>query len=834
MPPRRKEAVLKDGLLAKLADAAFDMSRGKNNDLDLVNAFENVAASVINRRKKTATHQLTAALRQAQRNTSSTSQHPPSGEEVLNNLKSIPIRLYDSLTKQVNSSMLGDPMELDEADLASISSVDDSSDEVPPQRTYLFDDASDEDIDSEEQNEKDTLAFAMTSLVAFRLHRSIPPLDLQDLPAFVEGFSPHSWQLQGAGIAREMCESTFRGVCIADPMGYGKTLTTLLVTIRPKGSPYKGPVWIVAPKTLVPHWEEQFQHFHETERPSLLALTDKMTTVRQLAQARWDYIIITPQFLTSRFAVWQGEVRRAQLAFYRQFAPAMEATSRVEACRQTNCIFDKECWDLFGYNFPYVIYDEVHGYKNDQGIQNEACVAIEAKAKILVSGTPLKNKVTDAFGILKILPGNPFASRSAFLRVLDKNHGRKGLPKLDLRKLAMLLDAVTISRPHAALNLPELIDHDVDADLREETVLEIAMLGHKFHRLAAMMGGSRARRPQNSGHGAAMAYATRARLLATSQLFDRPSSSQKKEMEAVRERFYRWCHENEYDPNTIAFNPARLQEFVRAVPQRSREEQVEDPEWRPDVGDIGEDETAFDHDDANINNNARRNTNRQSWLDYLDENWEQESERLANEQSPRLQAVIRTVRDIIKAEGGVMGEDELDSPLIYPENVKIVLFSEWVHELDVVEKTLAESFDWRFKIMRFDGTRTPDQRQETRRQFQHREGRMILLATVGAGGQGISLTACHHVVLIQPLWTIAEERQALARCHRQGQEHQVHVWRINSPNSVMESHIRDKAEEKNEEVETVMGLLTRPDGSEPIVTWTADEMESMAPLLGMA
>ncbi|KAF3803738.1 hypothetical protein GCG54_00004917 [Colletotrichum gloeosporioides] len=235
-----------------------------------------------------------------------------------------------------------------------------------------------------------------------------------------------------------------------------------MTATRAKGMPYQGPVWIVVPKTLVPHWEEQFSCFEEVDRPSVLVLTDKDMSARELAEAKADFIIITSQYLSARYLEWQDATQQARFGLHILGRPVARRQTSFRS-RQTNCIFDIECWKSLGLHFPFAIFDEVHGVNNPEATLYKAPAALDVKAKILVSGTPMKTRVFDAFGILKILPGCPFATENAFLRVLN---------------FAQILDACTIVRPRAALNLPDLVEHIVEAELLEETVLDIAMAAH--------------------------------------------------------------------------------------------------------------------------------------------------------------------------------------------------------------------------------------------------------------------------------------------------------------------------------------------------------------------
>ncbi|KAI8268040.1 hypothetical protein K4K56_004419 [Colletotrichum sp. SAR 10_98] len=742
MPRKNKRAVaLRDEFLEQLVQEVTRTGE-ESNDLAITTAYDAFLRSR-SRPPEDYSNQLGADLNEARtQNDGTLSPAQPRDKVIQKRVKALisaHSEIYDAFTSREEGVMLGDPMEVDHEEPDMNINLEES-DLKEIVRQFLFEDEAEERL----QKTNDQHGLFRISLIPPIVHKRSPAIELDTLPRFVEGFKPHPWQLQGAGVARQMCGSSFGGACIADPMGYGKTLTTIMTAMRPKGMPYQGPVLIIVPKTLVPHWEEQFSCFEQVDRPSVFVLTNRNMTARELAEIRADFVIITPQYLSARYLEWQDATQQARFGLHVLGRPVArrQTSSRF---RQTNCVFDIECWTSLGLHFPFAIFDEVHGAKNPDAITNRASAALDARAKLLVSGTPMKNKVFDAFGILKILPGCPFATEKAFLRVLSINPKARGPPKLHLRRLAQILDACTIVRPHEALNLPGLVEHTVKAELLDETVLDIAMVAHQFHRLAVISGGGRRRRPQNTGHGAALSYATRARLMATSPIFNRPSPSQEKDMRSTRERFREWCTEKGHDMLTIARNPDLLREFAQSVQKKNRDEREEDPDWDPEVGDVDEDDEVIGPDDANLNDNPRRVRNRQLWLSHLDTEWVNEVDRLMDDKSPRLQAIQEVIEQIEEVEIDESSND------VDPD-VKIVIFSEWVHELDLIEKFLDWQYDGCYKVLRFD---------------------------------------------------------------------------------VMESHILDKAEVKDAEVEEVMSLLTRPDGADPIVTWSESEIHAIASALGL-
>ena len=110
------------------------------------------------------------------------------------------------------------------------------------------------------------------------------------------------------------------------------------------------------------------------------------------------------------------------------------------------------------------------------------------------------------------------------------------------------------------------------------------------------------------------------------------------------------------------------------------------------------------------------------------------------------------------------------------ESSKFVIFSQWTSFLDV----LSELFNhMNLKFERFDGgVNSIDERFRVIDTFQHQQNIPILLTSLGAGGEGITLTLANNVVLMEPYWNSSIEQQAIDRVHRIGQKRDVHVLRM--------------------------------------------------------
>jgi superfamily II DNA or RNA helicase len=91
-------------------------------------------------------------------------------------------------------------------------------------------------------------------------------------------------------------------------------------------------------------------------------------------------------------------------------------------------------------------------------------------------------------------------------------------------------------------------------------------------------------------------------------------------------------------------------------------------------------------------------------------------------------------------------------------------------------------------------TKDRDRRLEVER-FMQPDGPPLFLCSLKAGGVGLTLTAADYVILYDPWWNPAVERQAIDRTHRIGQHRAVTAYRLLTSGTV-EEKIRALAEQK--------------------------------------
>ncbi len=95
-----------------------------------------------------------------------------------------------------------------------------------------------------------------------------------------------------------------------------------------------------------------------------------------------------------------------------------------------------------------------------------------------------------------------------------------------------------------------------------------------------------------------------------------------------------------------------------------------------------------------------------------------------------------------------------------------------------------------------DGSTKDKDRQDEVARFMKADGPPLFLCSLKAGGVGLTLTAADYVILYDPWWNPAVERQAIDRTHRIGQLRAVTAYRLVTTGTV-EEKIRALAERKS-------------------------------------
>jgi len=131
---------------------------------------------------------------------------------------------------------------------------------------------------------------------------------------------------------------------------------------------------------------------------------------------------------------------------------------------------------------------------------------------------------------------------------------------------------------------------------------------------------------------------------------------------------------------------------------------------------------------------------------------------------------------------------------------KLLVFSAFASMLRIMRGALDKR---EITYAYLDGSTKDRDRQTEVERFMASDGPPLFLCSLKAGGVGLTLTAADYVILYDPWWNPAVERQAIDRTHRIGQTRPVTAYRMVTVGSV-EEKIRALAERKSALSKTVI------------------------------
>ncbi len=117
------------------------------------------------------------------------------------------------------------------------------------------------------------------------------------------------------------------------------------------------------------------------------------------------------------------------------------------------------------------------------------------------------------------------------------------------------------------------------------------------------------------------------------------------------------------------------------------------------------------------------------------------------------------------------------------EGHKLLIFSQFVKHLQLFKKHF-EAQGWKHAYL--TGAQNATERQQLIADFRKDPENMLFLISLKAGGVGLNLTEADYVLLLDPWWNPAVEKQAISRAHRIGQQNPVIAYKFITTGSVEE------------------------------------------------
>lgn len=163
--------------------------------------------------------------------------------------------------------------------------------------------------------------------------------------------------------------------------------------------------------------------------------------------------------------------------------------------------------------------------------------------------------------------------------------------------------------------------------------------------------------------------------------------------------------------------------------------------------------------DEQIKSSINSNSNMSNWLNSVDSS--------AGYNSSKIKQVIDIVKNKV------------------PKTEKILIFSMF--------KSVTELFFHAFEFncpeinyLLFNGDQSLDERNYTINLFKEDPTYRVLFITYQTGSEGLNIFQANNVILLEGWWNFSVENQAIARCHRLGQQNKVFVWKLIVEDSIEE------------------------------------------------
>src|SRR6516225_2867433 len=227
------------------------------------------------------------------------------------------------------------------------------------------------------------------------------------------------YQVAGFHFLAYLSSNQFGGI-LADDMGLGKTLQTLtwISWLQKTHSP-TGPSLIVGPKSVVETWTQEAAQYFPSLRIAALRTTDLSTES------------LTP-----------GQVL-------------------ILNYTQLRLLGD----DLKNIRWDAVVFDEGQNLKNTTSQTSKSARELDANYKILLTGTPIENKLLDLWSLMHCVMPGALGTRSSFNRDFEDSGDPEFRARLARRIRPFLLRR---TKEEVARELPPKIEEDIRISMDQE------------------------------------------------------------------------------------------------------------------------------------------------------------------------------------------------------------------------------------------------------------------------------------------------------------------------------------------------------------------------------
>ncbi|KAL8696716.1 MAG: hypothetical protein Q9224_002655, partial [Gallowayella concinna] len=539
------------------------------------------------------------------------------------------------------------------------------------------------------------------------------------------------------------------GGILADDMGLGKTLE--MIALMVSDTIGKGPTLIVAPLGIMSNWSGQIAHHVQPSQPLKVLTYHGSSKKQQMTpedMAEYDVVITTYGTLST------------------EYLPTNSKTP--EPIPRQN--------GLYSTNWRRVILDEGHQIRNPKAKASLACLALLARSRWVLTGTPIINTLKDLYSLVRFLRLTGGLEKldifnSVLIRPLNQGSAEASL------LLQALMGTICLRRKKEMsfvdLRLPELSEyiHRVEFLPHEREKYE-ALQAEAKGLLRDVRGNKNAQAKGESSYCHLLEVLLRLRqvcnhwqlcgdritsvlaALETSKVVDLTPENRQALQDMLQVGIDSHedcpiCLEPLHDPVITAcahsFGYTCIEKVIETQHRcpMCRAEPIEIESLVRPGKDLGE---SADND-----------------IDI-------------NTTSSKVEALVK----ILKASRGKEGS-------------KVVIFSQWTSFLNIIQHQLEEN-GW--KYCRIDGSMKANHRDMAMNMLSDDPDCRIMLASLAVCSVGLNLVAANHVILADSWWAPSIEDQAVDRVHRLGQTKPTTVWRLVVDGSIEDRVLDIQAEKR--------------------------------------